>query len=234
MMPMPALARRSGRAKPKRDAEATKKRLLDAAEAEFARKGFAGARLGAIAAAAASQQALVHHYFGDKEGLYQAVLTRAVEATTNEGWSILTRMPAMAPKGRGKRGTVLGLAAVRTLVDAFVASLLGFFATHASLLAIVRHDAQAGGSFPRELVTRTSKPMFDVVAAMLEDLGRRGVVKRAVDVPQLCISVVAMCAYPYYDADFLAALVPIDVRAPAFLEARRRETVEMVMARLAP
>jgi len=224
---------RAGRTKPKRDAEATKKRLLDAAETEFANKGFAGARLGAIAAAAAAQQALVHHYFGDKEGLYAAVLTRAVEATTSEGWGILQGIPAAAPRGK-KRAKGLDLPALRALTDAFAASLLRFFATHAALLSIVRHDARAGGELTRELVTRTSKPMFDIVVAMMEDLARRGVVRRDIDVRQLCVSVFAMCAYPYYDEEFLTLLWPVDIRSAEFMDARRREIVETAMARLTP
>ncbi len=224
--------RRARRTKPKRDAEATKKRLLDAAESEFAKKGFAGARLGAIATAAAAQQALVHHYFGDKEGLYAAVLTRAVEATTSEGWDILQRIPTSPSRGRRAKG--LELPTLRALIDAFVASMLRFFATHAALLSIVHHDARAGGAFTRELVTRTSKPVFDVVVTMLEDLARRGVVRRDVDVRQLCVSVFAMCAYPYYDEEFLSVLWPIDVRGAEFMDGRRREIVATAMARLAP
>jgi TetR/AcrR family transcriptional regulator len=227
-----AASRRRRRTKPTRDAEATKKRLLDAAEVAFAKKGFAGARLGAIASAARAQQALVHHYFGDKEGLYAAVLTRAVEATMNEGWDILQRIPA-AP-ARGKKARSLDLPALRALVDAFVASLLRFFATHAALLSIVRYDARAGGEFTRELVTRTSKPMFDQIARMLTDLARRGVVRRDLDGRHFCVSVFAMCAYPYYDEEFLTLLWPVDVRGAEFMGARRREIVETAMARLAP
>ncbi len=226
-----SLVKRARRVKPKRDGEATKKRLLDAAEQEFARKGFAGARLGAIAVAASAQQALVHHYFGDKEGLYQAVLTRAVEATTSEGWDILQRVPIGGARGRKAR---LDLPALRALVDAFVVAMLRFFATHAPLLSIVRHDARAGGAFTRELVTRTSKPVFDVVVGTLGDLQRRGVVRRGIDVRHVCVSVFAMCAYPYYDEEFLTVLWPVDVRGADFMDARRREIVDTAMARLAP
>src|SRR4051794_30056411 len=57
-----------------RNAAATQKRLLDAAESEFAARGFAGARLREIADTAGVQPALIHHYFVDKQGLYRAVL----------------------------------------------------------------------------------------------------------------------------------------------------------------
>jgi TetR/AcrR family transcriptional regulator len=57
----------------KRDPERTKQRILDAAIDEFARKGYAGARVADIAAAAGVNQQLISYYFGGKEGLAQAI-----------------------------------------------------------------------------------------------------------------------------------------------------------------
>jgi TetR/AcrR family transcriptional regulator len=61
-----------------RDAEATKKHILDAAEAEFARNGLSGARTEAIAKGAGVTTAMIYYYFQNKEGLYKAVLQRPV------------------------------------------------------------------------------------------------------------------------------------------------------------
>ena len=55
------------------DADATRRRLLDAATEEFAAHGIAGARVDRIAAAARSNKAQIYHYFGSKEGLFDAV-----------------------------------------------------------------------------------------------------------------------------------------------------------------
>ena len=59
-----------------RDAERSRKALLDAALAEFAAKGLAGARVSEIAAQAGVNQQLISYYFGGKAGLYQAILDR--------------------------------------------------------------------------------------------------------------------------------------------------------------
>src|SRR5262245_8035299 len=72
-----------------RNAEASRRRLLDAAEAECARCGFAGARLRDIADAAGVQPALIHHYFVDKQGLYRAVIDRALVKTSTQSWTLL-------------------------------------------------------------------------------------------------------------------------------------------------
>jgi AcrR family transcriptional regulator len=59
-----------------RDAQATRQRLLDAAADEFAARGIAGARVDRIAHAAQSNKAQIYHYFGSKNGLFDAVFDR--------------------------------------------------------------------------------------------------------------------------------------------------------------
>ena len=71
-----ALQQQAGRG---RSAEATRTALLDAAESIFARDGFSGARVDDIARAAGHNKALIFHYFGDKLGLYRALMSRTKE-----------------------------------------------------------------------------------------------------------------------------------------------------------
>lgn len=61
-----------------RDAAATQKSILDAAEREFASFGLAGARTEEIAKETGVTKAMIHHYFGTKEGLYEAVVERII------------------------------------------------------------------------------------------------------------------------------------------------------------
>ncbi|MCI4658335.1 TetR family transcriptional regulator [Cryobacterium zhongshanensis] len=56
------------------DGEATRDRILDAAQAEFARYGLAGARVDRIATAAKASKERLYAYFGDKGSLFTAVL----------------------------------------------------------------------------------------------------------------------------------------------------------------
>ena len=57
-----------------RNPERSRERLLEAALEEFADKGFAGARVEAIATRAGLNKQLISHHFGGKEGLYRAVM----------------------------------------------------------------------------------------------------------------------------------------------------------------
>lgn len=57
--------------------EATRKTILKAAETEFAKHGFHGARVDTIAEVSSFNKTLIFRYFGDKLGLYTAVLKQA-------------------------------------------------------------------------------------------------------------------------------------------------------------
>src|SRR5690606_24393307 len=73
---MPRVTTSKGRRAPapherQRDPERTKARIIEAATAVFAAKGFAGARVSEIAARAGVNQQLISYYFDGKEGLYR-------------------------------------------------------------------------------------------------------------------------------------------------------------------
>src|SRR5207244_277706 len=74
-MPKQRLA--AGPDRPARDADRTRAAILDAATTEFARHGLGGARVDRISAAAGANKRMLYYYFGDKEGLFLAVLEAA-------------------------------------------------------------------------------------------------------------------------------------------------------------
>ena len=57
----------------KRDAQSTRQRILDAATAEFAQYGIAGARVDRIAAASGSNKSMIYAYYTSKDQLFDAV-----------------------------------------------------------------------------------------------------------------------------------------------------------------
>ncbi len=67
-----------------RNPELSRRRILDAALAEFAAKGFAGARVDVIVKRARINKRMLYHYFGDKEGLFLEVLRRKI--TERSAW----------------------------------------------------------------------------------------------------------------------------------------------------
>ncbi|MFF8879496.1 TetR family transcriptional regulator [Streptomyces flaveolus] len=78
-----------------RDPEATKARIFEAAVAEFARHGIAGARIDRIAAEAKANKQLIYAYYGNKGELFASVLEKKmldlaisvpVDPDDIEGW----------------------------------------------------------------------------------------------------------------------------------------------------
>jgi len=68
-----------------RNPERSRERILAAALKEFAAKGFAGARVDFIARRAAINKRMLYHYFGNKEGLFKAVLRRKI--SERQAWA---------------------------------------------------------------------------------------------------------------------------------------------------
>lgn len=197
-----------------RNAAETRRRLLDAAELEFAQKGFAGARLRDVAAVAGVQQALIHHYFGDKGGLYRAVVDRAIADTAEGGWRILEQEREL-----------------QTTLEAFVDLLVRFYATHANLLAILRMEAASGDGAALDVMRARTKPILDAVELKIVEWQARGVVRQRVPAREIIVATLALAVFPHQEAKLLEALWPGTLAAPDDEDAlarRRRMIVDVV------
>src|SRR5262245_40359586 len=71
--------------------------LLDAAAEEFAVYGFKGARVQAIVKRAGVNERMIYHHFGNKEGLYAAVMLEQRQALGTAWMPILDKAAAMDP-----------------------------------------------------------------------------------------------------------------------------------------
>ncbi|MGV9644414.1 TetR/AcrR family transcriptional regulator [Streptomyces sp. NPDC003333] len=70
-------ARRRGRP-PRTESTGTRERILDAAREEFSERGYEKTSVRGIAKAAGVDSALVHHYFGTKEQVFEAAVEVAL------------------------------------------------------------------------------------------------------------------------------------------------------------
>lgn len=106
---MPATAKKTT---PKR-----KDRILDAAEALFARHGFDGVSMRMVAEAAEVDLALSSYHFGNKRGLFDAVLVRRAEVWNSTRLDALEKVKEEA----GADGP-----AVEDIIDAFLRPMLAY------------------------------------------------------------------------------------------------------------
>jgi len=196
-----------------RNAASTRRRLLDAAEREFAARGFPGARLREIADAAGVQPALIHHYFTDKQGLYRAVLDRAFAESSAESLTLLESR-------RDLEGLVTGL----------VEMLVRFHAAHHSLLAIMRYEMQGGSSVLVEMCRERMLPVIEAVQSFLEERQRAGEVRADLPVSEIVIAGISMVVHPFVESAVVDVLWPASsVRDESGLERRKRAIVAMLL-----
>jgi TetR/AcrR family transcriptional regulator len=205
-------------ARRERNAQATRQRILDAAEREFAARGFAGARLRQIGDTASVQSALIHHYFADKRGLYRAVLDRALLSTSTDSVTLL-----------GSRSDLPGL------IEGFVDLLVRFQLEHEHVLAILRHESMSGGDVFAEVCRERARPILEALSASLEDRRRAGEVRDDVPVAQLLLALMGMIFHPFSEATLVEAMMPGAIpRGPAAIDRHKRALVALIHGALRP
>jgi AcrR family transcriptional regulator len=170
-----------------RNADATRRRLLDAATLEFAARGIAGARVDRIAAAAKSNKAQIYHYFGSKDALFDAAFSDMATGTVNEVPMDASNLPEYA-------GRLFDSYERRPWVQRLVTWYL-----------LERGDAAAE---PMAGIVQSNR---DKVAA-ISDAQRRGLVTDAFSAPELLglvlhLSLMWAMSLPEY----LVVLGPVDV-----------------------
>ncbi len=135
-----------------RDAGATRKALLSAATESFAAHGFAGARVDEIAARAGLNKALIYAHFGDKEGLYRAVLSSRLAA----------------PEVRRHLDRAAG---PRQALEELVRWWFRLLAADRAFARLLAWDLLSGTPRRRAILLESAVPTLDLVG----DLVRRGV-----------------------------------------------------------
>ncbi len=80
--------------------QATRERILDAAEQLFAQRGFYGVSVRDITGAADVDVALASYHFGNKQGLLEAVFMRRAEDLNTER---IARLDAVLAAAKGRR-----------------------------------------------------------------------------------------------------------------------------------
>jgi AcrR family transcriptional regulator len=134
-----------------RDAEATKVRIFEAAVAEFARHGVAGARIDRIAAEAKANKQLIYAYFGNKAELFTQVLGRCMV-------DLAAAVP-VAPDD----------------IEGWMDRLIDYHATHPELLRLLFWEGIEYGS--AELPDETERQdHYTRKVAAIEDGQARGVI----------------------------------------------------------
>ncbi|MBR0776022.1 TetR family transcriptional regulator [Bradyrhizobium diazoefficiens] len=213
-------ARRSGDTAPqRRDPVATRNKLLTAARLEFARHGFAGARVDEIAGRAGVNKQLVYHYFGDKDALYLAVL-EWVYADIREQERQLN-LEGLPPEK-----------AIRKLIEAS----FDYLATNPDFIVLLNDENRGGARHVRgsTRLEAMHSPLVRSVSHILHEGVRNGVFRKGIDPIQLYISIAGLSYFYLSNTPTLSAIFGKDLSSRAARRARRRHVADLVLHSLRP
>lgn len=198
----------------RRDADATRARILAAAKAEFARLGLGGARVDEIAEIAEANKRMIYHYFGNKEDLFAAVLEHAyLDIRTAEKELQLDDLPPDE--------------ALQTLVrftwDYYLANPEFIRLVNSANLHQGRHLESA------EKVKAASRRYVAMIQGILDRGVAAGLFRDGVDAGQLNITIAAIGYYYLTNRFSGEILFERDYMTPDALDARLAFNIDTIM-----
>jgi TetR/AcrR family transcriptional regulator len=208
-----AAAPAKAKLEPIRDAERTRRAILDAAEIEFADKGLAGARVDVIAEQSCANKRMLYYYFGSKDDLYVAVLERAYGAMREREREL--NFAHLEP-----------LEAIKTLV----AFKFDYYAENPRIIPLLAAENMNGGKYLKR--TRRLRDMhlslMDMIRKVLAAGERQGVIRPGIDPFQLYVSFSALSYFYFSNAATLSAAFGRQLMSAAERQARRAHAVEVI------
>lgn len=192
-----------------------REKILEAAEALFARRGFSGVGLSEIAEAVGVSKSSLFHHFATKAQLHAAVVERILA----EIEAALVRTLAMGgtPIERLDRW-------IDTLID-----LLGEQPAHARLLmrSMFEDDELSGTLDEERAANQTLARIIESASHLLREGMAQGQLRMA-NIPHLLQSLIGMLIYHFASGDFGAEMLGRPVFAPAEVRRRKDEVKALI------
>lgn len=200
-----------------RDPERTREEILDVALAEFARNGYAGARVDEIAARTRTTKRMLYYYFTSKEQLYIAVLERAYSTARDAERQL--DVDYLDP-----------VSAIRTLAEL----TFDHHESHQDFISLVAieniHRAEFIARSPA--LAELSTPAVAVIARILDRGRATGVFLRQVEAIDVHMMISAFCFFRVSNRHTFGALFGVDMLDPARRDRYRQMVGDMVVSYL--
>jgi AcrR family transcriptional regulator len=197
-----------------RNADRTRQRILDAALEEFSRHGLGGARVDRIAQRAAANKRMLYYYFGDKDGLFLAVLEQSYV-------QIRSAERALDLEHRDPRE------ALKRLVE----FTWRYYLDHPEFMTLLNSENLHKGRHIRK--SRRVPQMHTTLVATLRSVLRKGAAqglfRAGVDPVQLYISIAGEGYFYLSNRYTLSRIFERDLMAPRALNSRARHITRMIL-----
>ncbi len=161
-------------ARPKVDDPEARAKIAAAAEELFAARGFDGAAIRDIARKAGVNGAMIHYYFGNKEGLYRAML---------EGAASSVRALLIETTG--------GPGSTRERLARFVDAYAAYMLSQPNLARILYREILTGARHIKQIAQQYAATNYKMLRTMISDGVKRGEL-RAIDAELAPISLMGM------------------------------------------
>ena len=171
--------RRPGR--PIAGGDAVRDSLLQTARDLFLARGFASVSIRQIAQAAGTSTATIHYHFGDKLGLYRAMLEVAVRPL----------FEALQPVANGAQGAPVDMAEAIRLYTRMLASNPWV----PSL--IVQEVLAEGGRFREQFIEHFASRLAPLFMGIVRREQARGVLRRDLDPRLAALSAISLTVFPF-------------------------------------
>jgi TetR/AcrR family transcriptional regulator len=189
---------------------ATARRILAAAEYQFAAQGLAGARTEEIATAAHANKAMLYYYFGSKHRLHRAVLANLFRQF---------RARVLAPPVQSL--------SPREKFFAHISNYFDFLATHPNYPRLVQREAMGASRNFDWMVREHLRPLHRLLARAIEEGIAVGEFRK-VDVDQVAQISLGMAASYFAAAVILSQVLGRDLLAPQAVAARKRALLDFL------
>lgn len=196
-----------------RDAGATRAALLARATREFADRGFDGARVDEIATAAGINKRMIYAYFGDKDGLYRAVL----DACLAQGLE-LTR-EGVAPPGAG----------VRQRAEAIIRRFFEYLSDHPDFVRLLTWEALSHERRGRKILLSRLEVGLEPLRAIVRLGVKEGTFRADLEPRLVLLAVNALLLGFFTQRHLVEALWKVELSAPAAREALLRQFLRILL-----
>jgi AcrR family transcriptional regulator len=196
------------------DPERTKANILDVAASEFGEKGLAGARIDEIAAATQTSKRMIYYYFGNKEGLYLAVLEESYRRVRNTEAEL--RLEDLEPE-----------AALRRLV----AFTFDHHLNNENFVRLVMSENMNRGQYLAQSrrIQELNIPAIAAIRDLYERGLRRGIFRPGLDAVDIHASISALSFFNVANRHTFGLIFKADTRSSAFIAQRRDSVVDMIV-----
>lgn len=202
-----------------RDAEATKKRILDAAKHEFAQNGFDGARVDKIANLAQINKQMLYHYFGNKDELFKLVLEEAYRSLREyESCVDMNHLPA------------------NEAILALIEFTWSHYLEHPELISLltVENQMEAKHLKKNRSIKKINEHHINSMKALLERGQKEGNIRVGIDPMQINISIAALGFFYLINQHTLSQVYQCNLVSKKALNERLRVIKEIIACWISP